>query len=150
MKKQPLRRFLSRLVKPKGILAFLALLYFLLIPKAYAALGLCFYNWAGDWYAAFIVLAAALALFVERWWGYTISIFLSGYVASGTIISALKAYRVLPVSPGEAEWVTPERFWGFFARHAENYVPFTLAALILIHASISLILYVSRRRPILP
>lgn len=150
MREQFLSRVFLALVSPRVILAALALFYFVLIPKAYTALGLCLYNWSEIWYYSFVTLVAALALSLRKWWGYLGSIALSAYVAAGPLVFALKSFGLLPVTREEAAWLSPEAFFNSERLLETFYIPLALSALIFLHGLISLAAMIFRKRAPLP
>ena len=141
--------FFQLLIKPQFILCLLAFGNFLAIPARFGAA--CFYNWKYQLWFAFLLLVAASALWLEKWWGYLAAAFLSGAMVYGFAYGAFKVFDVIAKSPEEAEmWGTREDWWGFMANHPEEPLQIVLAAIIFFFASFYLIGLLRRRRSGLP
>lgn len=142
--------WLFRLItKPKFILCGLALCNLVAVPARFGVA--CFYNWEYQFWFAFLLLVAASALWLERWWSYTVSAFLSGAMVYGFAYSAFKVFNVIAKSPEEAEmWGTRKDWWDFMANHPEEPLQIILAAVIFCFASFYLIGLIWLRRPVLP
>ncbi len=143
--RSPFRRFLNSRLVP----VVLASGYLLSVPFGFA--GLCFYNWAAEWWAGVTLLVASLGLLLGRWWSNLVAIAASAPVIYRFCYAALKVHRVLPLRPDEeAEWLAPDVWWGFILRSPESYIPLALATFILIYAGVRLGMQVSGRRFMLP
>jgi len=142
-------RLLRLPTKPQFILCGLALCNFVAVPARFGAL--CFYNWKYQLWFAFLLLVAASALWLKKWWSYLAAVFLSGAMVYGFVYGAFKVFGVIAKSPEEAEmWGTHEDWWGFMANHPEEPLQILLAAVIFGFAMFYLIGLLRRRRPTLP
>ena len=148
--RQSFMGWLFRLIaKPQFTLCGLALCNFVAVPARFGAL--CFYNWKYQLWFAFLLLVAASALWLEKWWGYSAAAFLSGAMAYVFAYGAFKVFDVIAKSPEEAEmWGTREDWWGFMANHPEEPLQVILAAVIFGFAVFYLIVMLRRGRPVLP
>jgi hypothetical protein len=137
------------IVKPQFILCSLAFCNFVAVPASFGVL--CFYNWKYQLWFAFLLLVAASALWLGKWWGYLASAFLSGVMVYGFAYGAFKVFDVIAKSPEEAETRgTREDWWGFMANHPEEPLQIILAAVIFCFAVFYLISLLRRGRPVLP
>ena len=143
----PLTHNLRLMMQPKVILLTLALFNFLAVHNRYG--GECAYN-LGDAYRDFaILLAAALALWAERWWGYLASTLLSGKAVYSFGYIMLKVFRFLP-EVAEERWVAPEEWVRIMVNNPFEPFQGILAAGIFTYAAISLVRSMLRRRTFLP
>lgn len=130
--------FFQLLIKPKFILCMLALGNFLAIPARFGAA--CFYNWKYELWFALLLLIAASALWLEKWWSYIGAAFLSGAIVYGFVYGVLKVFDVIARSPAEAEMSGTSGDWlQFMANHPEEPAQIILAAMIFCFASFYLI-----------
>jgi hypothetical protein len=137
--------FSQLLIKPKFTLCILALGNFLAIPARFGAA--CFYNWKYEFWFAFLLLIAASALWLEKWWSYIGAAFLSGVMVYGFVYGTLKVFDVIAKSPADAElWGTPENWLRVMANRPEEPAQIILAALIFCFASFYLIRLIGGRK----
>jgi hypothetical protein len=148
MKEVPsLIHVLRSVAQPKFILLALALFNFLAVHNRYG--GECAYNLSDAYREFFILFVAALALWVERWWGYLGSAVLSGKAVYSFGYVVLKIFRLLPPGAGE-NWIAPEEWVRIMVNNPFEPFQGILAASIFTSAAISLVRSVFRRRVFLP
>ena len=141
---EPRRRLNLRLIP-----VVLASAYLVSVPLGFA--GLCFYNWAAEWWAGLALLLASVGLWLGGRWGYLVAAAASSSIIYRFCYAALKVHHVLPVRPEEdAEWLAPGMWWGYILRLPESYLPLALAMVVFTCAAYGLMKRVLRRRPMLP
>lgn len=122
-----------------------------LISGPLGSAGLCFYNWAADWWAGLALLLATVGLWLGGRWGPLVAVAASYPIIYRFCYALLKVHRVLPMRPQQdAEWLTPAMWWGHILGSPESYIPLALAAGIFIFAGAGLVKRASRRQPLLP
>jgi hypothetical protein len=142
--------FLRFILQPKFILLSLASLNFLAVPGRFG--GLCFYNWKDALGFAFVLLIAAFALWLSKWWSYIIAATLATPIVYNFGYAVLKVHRFLPLSPEEEErWPSPADWREiFFWNHPEELMQIVLAGIILCYSLFCLWRYIFRKRSMLP
>jgi hypothetical protein len=142
--------FLNFILKPKFVLLSLTSLNFLAVPGRFGRL--CFYNWKGALGFAFVLLIAAFALWLSKWWSYLVAVMLVAPVIYNFGYETLKVHRFLPLTPEEEEmWPSPAVWLDiFFWNHPEELVQIILAGLIFCYAMFCLWRYVFGKRTVLP
>ena len=139
----------SFVLNPKFILLTLAFLNVLAVPARYGRV--CFYNWSDALGFAFLILVAALALWLSKWWSYVIGLVLTAPMLYTFGYEILKVHGVLPLTSEEKErYVTSEIWREIVWNHPEEFIAIVLAAIILCFSCSSLLRYVFSRRPALP
>ena len=107
------------IAKSKFILCCLAFCNLVAVPARFGTA--CFYNWKYQLWFAFLLLCAASALWLEKWWSYVAAAFLSGAMVYGFAYGAFKVFDVIAKSPEEAElWGTREDWWRFMTNHPDS------------------------------
>jgi len=136
------------LIKPQFILFCLALYNLLDVPVRYGAT--CPYNYQDQLWSAFLLLLAASALWLGKWWGFLGATLLSGNMVYGFVYHALKVFDVLAKTPEEAERLgTPENWVTFMRNYPEMPLQILLAAVIGVFAVVGLARLMFRKRLIL-
>lgn len=130
---------------PQFVLFCIALYNLFDVPVRYGAT--CPYNYQDQFYYAFLLLVAASALLVGKWWSYLGAVLFCAYKIYFFVGVALLAFGVIRKSPEDS--LTSEDWIAFMSNNPDEYLQIILAALIAVFAVIGLVqLFLRNRRPL--